>query len=315
MAKILDGNRLAKEIKSAVKKDVGDLKKRGIETGLAIMLVGEDPASKQYFGATVRTSRNVGIAVYEYRLPETTSVNNILNLVHSINNDERINGLLVLLPLPREINSRRVVNAIIPEKDVDGLGAIAVGRLASDESVFQVFRQAYENVINDRSFVTTFSSFLPCTPLGVIRLLDYYSIEMKGKNAVVIGKSLTVGKPLALMLLAREATVSVCHRETKDLEHYVKNADIVCSATGVQGLIKGLMIKEGAVVVDIGIKVLPDKQIVGDIDYESVGPLASYVTPVPGGVGPVTISMLLENTVRSAQRHELINSPLSIISS
>ena len=315
MTKILDGNKLAKEIRAAVKQDVQDLKKRGIETGLAIMLVGDDPASKQYFSATVRTSKSVGIGVYEYRLPESTSVNGILNLIHSINNDERINGLLVLLPLPREINARRVVNAIVPEKDVDGLGAIAVGRLAADESVFQVFREAQYNVQSDRRFVTTFSSFIPCTPFGVIRLLDYYGVEIKGKNAVVVGKSLTVGKPLALMLLAREATVSVCHRETPDLEHYLKNADIVCSATGVQGLITGSMLKKGAVVVDIGIKVLSDKQIVGDLDFESVASVASLVTPVPGGVGPVTIAMLLENTVRSAQRHELINSPLTVISS
>jgi methylenetetrahydrofolate dehydrogenase (NADP+)/methenyltetrahydrofolate cyclohydrolase len=315
MEKILDGNKLAKEIRAAVKQDVADLKKRGIETGLAIMLVGDNSASKQYFSATVKTSKGVGIGVYEYRLPASTSVNSILNLIHSINNDERINGLLILLPLPQEINARRVINAIIPEKDVDGLGAIAVGRLASDESVFQVFREAHQNVLSDRSFVTTFSSFIPCTPFGVIRLLDYYGIEIKGKNAVVLGKSLTVGKPLAHMLLAREATVAVCHRETVNLEHYVNNADIVCSATGVQGLIKGPMIKKGAVVVDIGIKVLPDKRIVGDVDFDSVSPLASMITPVPGGVGPVTIAMLLENTVRSAQRHELINSPLTVISS
>lgn len=313
MGKILDGNKLAKEIKSLVKKDVVRLKARGIDTGLAIMLVGDDQASQQYFAATLRASKRVGIMVYEYTLSSQTSLNEILNLIHSINHDERINGLLVLLPLPKGINARRVVNTIIPEKDIDGLGAISVGRLAAEESLFQIFREAYDNVPNDRNFIPTFSSFLPCTPFGVIRLLDYYGVEIKGKNVVVVGKSLSVGKPLALMLLARNATVSVCHRETSDLALFLKNADIICSATGVNGLIKGNMIKDSAVVVDIGIKVLPNKEIVGDVDFDSVSEKASLVTPVPGGVGPVTIAMLLENTVRSAQRHDLINSPFTII--
>ena len=165
-------------------------------------------------------------------------------------------------------------------------------------------------MLHECGFLPTVSSFLPCTPFGVIRLLEHYDIELKGKHAVVVGKSLAVGKPLAHMLLAKGATVTVCHRETHDLGYFVRQADIICSATGIPGLIRGDMVKEGAVVVDIGIKVLDDGKIVGDVDFEPVEKKASFITPVPGGVGPVTISMLLENTLRSAQRNELLKSPL-----
>ena len=308
MAIILDGTKLAKEIKERVKEDVLNLKERGIDTGLAILLVGNNPASVLYFSATLKASKGVGITVYEYRLPQNTTMNEILNLIHTINHDERINGLLILFPLPRHINPRRVVNSLVPEKDVDGLGAISVGRLAADEAAAQLFREPNKRVLKEDLFVSAFS-FLPCTPFGVIRLLDSYGVILKGKDIVVVGKSLAVGKPLAHMFLAREATVTICHKETSDLGYYVNRADIVCSATGVKGLIKGDMIKEGAVVVDIGINVLANKEIVGDIDFDSASKKASMITPVPGGVGPVTIAMLLENTVRSAMRHELLSSP------
>jgi len=205
----------------------------------------------------------------------------------------------------------RVVNAIRTEKDVDGLGSIAIGRLAADESTFQIFKEgAYERLYESR-FMPATSSFLPCTPFGVIRLLEHYRIPVKGRHVVIIGKSLAVGKPLSIMFLAKEATVTVCHRETPDLAHFTRQADIVCSATGIPGLVKGDMIKEGAVIVDIGIHVLPDGSIVGDIDYATANQKASYITPVPGGVGPVTISILLENTVRSAKQRSMMNDPLS----
>jgi methylenetetrahydrofolate dehydrogenase (NADP+)/methenyltetrahydrofolate cyclohydrolase len=207
-----------------------------------------------------------------------------------------------------------VVNAIAPEKDIDGLGAMSVGRLAAEESVYQLFPSGPGGADGalpqwDFSRACIPMSFLPCTPFGVIRLLEHYGVAIRGKNAVILGKSLAVGKPLSLMLLSKEATVSVCHKATHDLASYLANADIVCTATGVPGLITGEMIKEGAVVVDIGINVMPDGSIRGDLDFESVAGRAGMLTPVPGGVGPVTIAMLLENTMKSAHRNDTLNNP------
>lgn len=313
MDNILDGKKLAEGIKAEVKKDVEALNKVGIDVGIALLLVGNNPASIQYFKTTVGTSRQVGITAYEYRLPATASLNEILNVVHSINADERISGLLILMPLPSHINARRVINAIVPEKDVDGLGAISVGRLAADESTFQLFQRGGKDMPQHFNLLPSLSSFLPCTPYGVIKLLEHHNVSIKGKHAVIIGKSLAVGKPLSMMFLAKEATVTVCHRETRDLAHFTKQADILCSATGKAGLIKDSMVKKGAVVVDIGINMLKDCTITGDVDFTSVAKKASMITPVPGGVGPVTIAMLLENTVRSAQRNEMVKSPLMIV--
>lgn len=310
MKNILDGKKLSDEIKADVRKKVESLNKIGIDVGLALLLVGENPASVQYFQATLRTCKRVGITAYEFMLPYTASVNEILNIVHTINIDERINGLLVLMPLPAHMNVRRIINSIVPEKDVDGLGAISVGRLAADESSFQLFRQNQRDMLHECRGISSIWSFLPCTPFGVIRLLEHHNITIKGKHVVIIGKSLAVGKPLSTMFLAKEATVTVCHRETKNLGSFTKQADILCSATGRIGLIKGSMVKKGAVVVDIGITILKNGNIAGDIDFKSVSKKASKITPVPGGVGPVTIAMLLENTVKSAQRNELFKSPL-----
>lgn len=307
MAEILDGKRLADEIREQVKKEVETLRNSGIEVGLAVMLVGGNPASEQYLKAIVNSCKRVGVASFEYRFPEDVSINEILNTIHFINQNEKINGLLVLFPLPKKINPRRVVNAILPEKDIDGLGSISIGRLAAEEATFQLFRERPEEIENHcEPFI---SAFLPCTPFGVIRLLEYYRIPLKGRNVVVVGKSLQVGKPLALMFLAKEATVTICHKETLDISLYTKNADILCSATGVPHLIREDMVKEGAVVVDIGISVLPDGRVVGDVDFENVSKRASWITPVPGGVGPVTIAMLLENTVRSAKRANILKTP------
>ena len=264
----------------------------------------------QYFQATLSSCRKVGITAYEFRLPDTVTVNEILNVVHKINSDERINGLLVLMPLPGHINSRRIINSITPEKDIDGLGAISVGRLAADESTFQLFNNNRTDALQQFRYIPSIWSFLPCTPFGVIRLLEHHNVKIRGSHAVIIGKSLAVGKPLATMFLAKEATVTVCHKETRDLASITRQADILCSATGRAGLIRGSMVKKGAVVVDIGINVMKDGGITGDVDSKSVSAKASMITPVPGGVGPVTIAMLLENTVRSAQRNELYKSPL-----
>ncbi len=312
MSVLLEGITFAREIKDKVREGVRELNEKGIEVGLALMLVGDNPSSEQYYKSTLKASKGVGIRTHEFKLPSDTSVNEILNTIHRINEDERINGLLILFPLPSKINARRVVNEISPEKDIDGLGATSIGRLASDESAFQLFSEAIKNDGECDLRLSGITGFLPCTPYGVIRLLDYYEVPIKGKHAVVIGKSLAVGKPLSLMLLAREATVTVCHRETQDLGKITRQADIICSATGVRGLITQDMVKQGAVVVDIGINVLKSGKIVGDVDFDGVKEKASFITPVPGGVGPVTIAMLLENTLLSARRTETLKSPFQL---
>ena len=301
MADILDGKRLANRIKQEVRKEAAVLRERGVDVGLGLLLTGNNPASIQYFKTTVGACRRVGISVHEFIFPEAVSLNELLNGVQSINRDERIHGLLMLMPLPSRINARRVINTLAPDKDIDGLGSISVGRLAADESIIQIVRDSGMSSKQSSGLVMPGRSFLPCTPFGVIRLLDHYRIPIKGKHAVIVGKSLAVGKPLAMMFLAKEATVTICHRETRDLGSMTRQADILCSATGRAGLIRGDMVKKGAVVVDIGINMQKDGTMTGDIDFASVAKKASFITPVPGGVGPVTVAMLLENTVRSAR--------------
>lgn len=292
--KIMHGKDLAEKIKANVKAEVETLSREGIEVGLALMLVGDNPSSKQYLSATLKACRSTDVKPYEFRFPETASINELLNAVKEINADERIHGLLVFFPLPRRINSRKIVNSIVPGKDVDGLGSIPIGKFAAEESTLQLYASPYAPSPN-------VAGFLPCTPFGVMRLLEHHKVEIKGKHAVVIGKSLAVGKPLSLMLLTKEATVTICHKETKNLADMTRQADILCVAVGKPGLIKGDMVKKGAVVVDIGINVLKNGQVAGDVDFESVSKKASLITPVPGGVGPVTIAKLLQNTVQSAK--------------
>ncbi len=294
MAQLMKGHELASQIISAVKEETKRLSAHGVRAGLALVLVGEDKSSFMYYQAIQSAARRADVDIYNHRLTENVTLNEVLNLIKTLNNDERVNGILVFLPLPRHLDTRKIMNAIVPEKDTDGQGAISVGRLSADESTSQLFEPGFSLGVK--------STFLPCTPYGVMRMLEHYGIDPKGKKAVVIGKSLAVGKPLAMMLLAREATVTVCHRETVDLAHETRQADILLSATGRPGLIKGDMVKEGAVVVDIGIIVLPDGTTVGDVDFPSVEKKASFITPVPGGVGPVTIAILLKNTVISAKR-------------
>ncbi len=306
----MNGRELAAQIKKRVRNYVAMLGEAGIEVGLGLMRIGDDRSSKSYYLSILKACRALGVVPHAHELPGTVSLNEILNIIRGINKDERINGLLVLFPLPWRLNPRRVVNEIAPEKDVDGLGYISIGRLAADESMFQIFDEAAGDWTEDSRVLPRVSGFLPCTPFGVIRLLEHYDIPLRGKHAVVIGKSLAVGKPLSQMLLAKEATVTVCHKQTTDMASLIRQADIICSATGVKGLITAEMVKKGAVVVDIGINVLEDGAIVGDVDFDNVAEHASYITPVPGGVGPVTIAMLLENTVRSAHLSDLLKSPL-----
>ena len=294
MVTLMKGTELSAKIIGTVKEETDRLEKHGIRAGLALVLTGEDRSSFMYCQATQAAAVRAGVDIYNHTLPASVSLNELLNLVKSLNNDERVNGILIFLPLPRHIDTRKVMNAIAPEKDVDGQGSISVGRLSADESTTQLFEPGFT--------LAAKSTFLPCTPYGVMRLLEHYGIEPKGRKAVVVGKSLAVGKPLSMMLLVKEATVTVCHRETKDLGAETRQADILCTATGRPGLITGDMVKEGAVVVDIGINVLPNGHTVGDVDFDAVSNRASLITPVPGGVGPVTIAIVLKNTVISAKR-------------
>ncbi len=291
---IMDGKKLAEEIINKVEQNVRILNESGVNVGLALMLVGDNLSSKQYLSATLNACKKTGITPYEYRFPDNISINELLNTVHSINNDDRIHGLLVFFPLPQRINIRRIINSILTEKDIDGLGSISIGKFAAEESTFQLYLKEEEPCKHA-------VGFLPCTPFGVIRLLEYYNVDIKSKHAVVVGKSLAVGKPLSLMLLAKEATVTICHKETKNLAKMTKQADILCVAAGSPNLITQDMVKDGVVVVDIGINVLKDGKIAGDVDFQNVSKKAALITPVPGGVGPVTIAMLLENTVKSAR--------------
>ncbi len=290
----MKGHGLSAKIIKAVKEETDRLAKHGIRAGLALVLVGKDKSSYMYYQAIQAAAVRAGIDIFNHALPEAVSLNEILNLIKTLNNDERANGVLVFMPLPAHIDTRKVVNAISPEKDVDGQGAISVGRLSADESTAQLFEPGFRLAVR--------SNFLPCTPYGVMRMLEHYGIDPKGKKAVVVGKSLAVGKPLAMMLLVKEATVTVCHRETGDLGAETRQADILCTATGRPGLIRADMVKQGAVVVDIGINVLPDGAVAGDVDFDPVSKKSSLITPVPGGVGPVTIAILMKNTVISAKR-------------
>lgn len=294
MAQLMKGTELSSKIIAAVREETERLARTGIRAGLALVLVGEDRSSQMYYQAVQSAAVRAGIDIFNNTLPAAATLNEILNLIKGLNNDERVNGALIFMPLPRHIDTRKVVNALAPEKDVDGQGAISVGRLAADESTAQLFEPGFT--------LAAKSTFLPCTPYGVMRLLEQYGIDVRGKKAVVVGKSLAVGKPLSMMLLAREATVTVCHRATPDLGAETRQADILCTAVGRPALITGDMVKTGAVVIDIGINVLPSGVTVGDVEHETVAKKASLLTPVPGGVGPVTIAILLKNTVISAKR-------------
>ncbi|HEX9113763.1 MAG TPA: tetrahydrofolate dehydrogenase/cyclohydrolase catalytic domain-containing protein [Nitrospirota bacterium] len=294
MTQFMKGGDLSAKIASAVKEETGRLARHGIRAGLALVLVGDDRSSIMYYLAIQSAAERAGISIFNHTMKASSSLNEILNLIKTLNNDERANGILVFMPLPRHIDTRKVVNAIAPEKDVDGQGAISVGRLSADEST--------PHLLEPGVSLSVRSTFLPCTPYGVMRMLEHYGVELRGKKAVIVGKSLAVGKPLAMMMLAKEATVTVCHKETKDLGAETRMADVLCTATGRPGLITADMVKEAAIVVDIGINVLPNGATVGDVDFEAVSKKASLITPVPGGVGPVTIAILLKNTVISAKR-------------
>lgn len=282
MAAIIDGKAIAAAIEARVADEVRVLaKERGIVPGLAVVLVGEDAASQVYVGRKVRQTRKVGMRSIEHRLPVSTSEADLLALIDRLNRDGDVHGILIQLPLPRQIDANRVLDAIDPGKDVDGFHPVNVGRLSTGSG-----------------------GLIPCTPLGCMLLLETVIEDFRGLKAVVIGKSNIVGKPVAMLLLERECTVTVTHIFTRNLPEIVCTADIVVVAAGSPGLVRGDWVKPGAIVIDVGINRIDDgtgRRIVGDVAYDEMGHAAA-VTPVPGGVGPMTIACLLENTVRAAKR-------------
>ena len=279
MAVIIDGKLVAQDTRAEIKDKVAEFQvKYGITPGLAVILVGENPASQVYVRNKHRACLEVGINSIEIKLPEETTEAELLDKINELNTRDDVHGILVQLPLPKHINEETIILAIAKEKDVDAFNPFNVGRIMAG---------GYD--------------FLPCTPAGVMKLLDYYNIEISGKNCVVIGRSNIVGKPMAMLLLERNGTVTICHSRTANLSEHTKNADIIVVAVGRAGFLHGDQVKSGAVVVDVGINRLPDGRLVGDVDYASVSEVASYITPVPGGVGPMTITTLLENTLRAAE--------------
>ena len=280
--KILDGKAVSLKVKESVKVRADELKKFGVEPTLAVVLVGEDKASQTYVRAKEKACNKYGIKSVAHRLSENTTQNELLALINVLNLDDSIHGILVQLPLPKHIDTNVVLAAIDPRKDVDGFHAVNVGKLVSG-----------------------LDGFVPCTPLGVMEILKEYGIDVAGLNAVVIGRSNIVGKPMANLLLNASATVTVTHSKTKNLKEICKNADLIVAAIGKPFFLKADMVKDGAVVVDVGINRLDDGRLVGDVDFEEVAPKCSYITPVPGGVGPMTIAMLLNNTILAAQAKKI----------
>ncbi|HED4686166.1 TPA: bifunctional methylenetetrahydrofolate dehydrogenase/methenyltetrahydrofolate cyclohydrolase FolD [Campylobacter jejuni] len=276
---LLDGKALSAKIKEELKEKNQFLKSKGIESCLAVILVGDNPASQTYVKSKAKACEECGIKSLVYHLNENITQNELLALINTLNHDGSVHGILVQLPLPDHICKDLILESIISSKDVDGFHPINVG---------------YLNLGLE-------SGFLPCTPLGVMKLLKAYEIDLEGKDAVIIGASNIVGRPMATMLLNAGATVSVCHIKTKDLSLYTRQADLIIVAAGCVNLLRSDMVKEGVIVVDVGINRLESGKIVGDVDFEEVSKKSSYITPVPGGVGPITIAMLLENTVKSAK--------------
>ncbi|WP_107690904.1 bifunctional methylenetetrahydrofolate dehydrogenase/methenyltetrahydrofolate cyclohydrolase FolD [Campylobacter concisus] len=276
--KILDGKAVSLKVKESVKVRADELKKFGVEPTLAVVLVGEDKASQTYVRAKEKACNEYGIKSVAHRLSENTTQAELLALINVLNLDDSIHGILVQLPLPKHIDTNTVLATIDPAKDVDGFHAVNVGKLVSG-----------------------LDGFVPCTPLGVMEILKEYGIDVAGLNAVVIGRSNIVGKPMANLLLNASATVTITHSKTKNLKEICKNADLIVAAIGRPFFLKADMVKDGAVVVDVGINRLDDGRLVGDVDFDEVAPKCSYITPVPGGVGPMTIAMLLNNTILAAQ--------------
>ena len=289
-ARLIDGTGLAKKLRAEVALEVAELRARGVTPGLTVVLVGEDPASAVYVGAKEKASREAGMAGETIRLSSATSQPELLALVEQLNQDERVHGILVQMPLPRQIDPDAVIRRLRPDKDVDGFHPVNVGKLLIGHT----------------------DGFAPCTPAGVQRMLVEYGVETRGADCVIVGRSTIVGKPMAALLMQHgagaDATVTVCHSRTRDLTSHTRRADILIVAAGRARMITANMVKPGAVVIDVGMNRIPDAtakngtRLVGDVDFDAVRRVASLITPVPGGVGPMTIAMLLRNTVRAARQ-------------
>lgn len=284
MAEIIDGKALAKKIRMELKEEVEKLKKKNIFPKLAVIMVGEDKASKVYVRNKSKACEEIGVEYEEFLLKDDTKMEDLLNLIEELNNRPDINGILLQSPIPKHLDINKAFNKINYRKDVDGFNPVNVGKLVIGEDCF-----------------------ISCTPFGVMKMLEEYGIEIEGKNAVVVGRSNIVGKPLAQCLLKKNATVTICHSRTKNIHEITNNADILVAALGKPKYIKENMVKEGAVVIDIGINRGDDGKLVGDVDFENVSKKASYITPVPGGVGPMTIAMLMNNVVKAAKEQKKLN--------
>lgn len=279
MAVILDGKAVSAKVKEEVKEEVEALKKQGVSVGLAVIIVGNNPASRTYVNNKKKACEAAGIVSEEYALPEETTQEELLALVRELNQKDSINGILCQLPLPKQLDEEAVIAAISEKKDVDAFSAVNVGHI----------------MIGDYSF-------LPCTPAGIMEILRHYNIDVAGKECVVIGRSNIVGKPMAMLLLHQNGTVTICHSKTKNLKDVTSRADILVAAVGIPHFVTADMVKEGAVVIDVGMDRDENGKLCGDVDFAAVEPKASYITPVPGGVGPMTIATLLKNTVTAAKQ-------------
>ena len=278
MYKLIDGKAISAAVKAKVKDEVAALKEKGISTGLAVIIVGEDPASKIYVANKKKACEDLGIVSHEYALPADTTEEELLALVKELNESPAINGILCQLPLPRHLDEKLIINSIAPEKDVDAFHPHNVGRI----------------MIGDYDFV-------PCTPAGIMEMLEYEGISVEGKSCVVIGRSNIVGKPMGMLLLHKNGTVTICHSKTKNLAEICRGADILVAAVGCANFVTADMVKDGAVVIDVGMN-RDNGKLCGDVDFENVKDKTSVITPVPGGVGPMTIAMLMKNTLTAAKR-------------
>lgn len=278
-AKIIDGKLIAEKIKHKISKQIKHRLESGLRApGLAVIIVGNDPASEIYVYKKRQMCKELGIISKNYNLAKNTSENKLLELISNLNSNKLIDGILVQLPLPKHINSNKVIESISPQKDVDGFHPFNIGKLSIGKS-----------------------NLSPCTPKGIITLLNHIKIDLPGKNAVIIGASNIVGKPMGMELINSQCTVTICHKITKNLPSIVKQADIVISATGTPNLVKHYWIKKNSIVIDVGMNRLPNGKLVGDVDFDQVKKVASWITPVPGGVGPMTVVTLMENTLCAAQ--------------
>ncbi len=279
MAKIIDGKVISAAVKEEVKNEVAELKAKGVTPGLAVIIVGDDPASRVYVNNKKKACEQLGMLSREYTMSAETTEEELLNLIKELNSDPEINGILCQLPLPSHLNEELVINTIIPEKDVDAFHPHNVGKIMIGN---------YD--------------FLPCTPAGIMEMLKYENIDITGKECVVIGRSNIVGKPMSMLLLHKNGTVTVCHSRTKNLKEVCQRADILVAAVGRANFVTADMVKEGAVVIDVGINRLENGKLCGDVNFAEVEPKASYITPVPGGVGPMTIATLMKNTLTAAKK-------------